>query len=275
MILIYAGEPITPSTVRLLASSHWVTGYHNDDPFGPWGTQRRFLFYRQSLPYYNSHHAFRQVNVGEYQRSGCSRVKLLQHFYLPWLHHPASVTERERDEIGADVIFAGNGAVGGRRVKYLAALIKEGIQVRIYGGAETWHRTLPRWALRSLPPIFVVSGIDYVKVLCSAKICPVFFNPYNRDQYTVRSFEIPACGAFMLSERTDAMQELFTEGCEAVYFDSEAEFVIAVCHYLENPEERLRIAEAGRKRCLNSGYDVISRMRQWFSDIEEWMRDTE
>ena len=41
------------------------------------------------------------------------------------------------------------------------------------------------------------------------------------------------------------------------------ELVEKVRMLLNQPEKRKAIAKAGHKRCLSSGYDVVSRMRVW------------
>ena len=84
---------------------------------------------------------------------------------------------------------------------------------------------------------------------------------------TQRSIEIPACGGFMLAEQTDEHLELFEEGKEVEFFENENELLDKINYYLSHPEERKKIAAAGRKRCLKSGYSNQDRMNEMFAHI--------
>ena len=70
-----------------------------------------------------------------------------------------------------------------------------------------------------------IYGEDYVKGLCATRINLCFLRKINRDLQTDRTMEIPACGAFMLAERTDEHLRLFAEGKEAAHFDSNEELL--------------------------------------------------
>ena len=65
--------------------------------------------------------------------------------------------------------------------------------------------------------IQAVRGVEYAKALSGAKMCLAFLSKLNRDTYTRRCFEIPACGRVLLCERTADMQGLLREGDEAVW----------------------------------------------------------
>jgi spore maturation protein CgeB len=75
----------------------------------------------------------------------------------------------------------------------------------------------------------------------------------------------------MLAERTSEHLEMFEEGEEAEFFDSHAELIEKVKFYLKNEPERRRIAQAGRERCLRSGYSNHERLKEIMRNIEEYM----
>jgi spore maturation protein CgeB len=78
--------------------------------------------------------------------------------------------------------------------------------------------------------------------------------PRRKDLQTTRSIEIPACGAFRLAERTNEHLELFSEGKEVEIYETNKELLEKVTCYLIHEQERQRIAQAGRERCIRSGY---------------------
>ena len=93
-------------------------------------------------------------------------------------------------------------------------------------------------------------GLDYVRVLASAKIGLGLLCKKYPDQFTTRSFEVPGAGAMLIAERTEAHQELFIEGVEAEYFSTIDEMKEKLKFYLVNESARLKIAAAGQARCL-------------------------
>ena len=100
------------------------------------------------------------------------------------------------------------------------------------------------------------------EVLRSYKIALGLLSHANRDRHTSRSFEIPACGGFMLAERTAEHQHFFAEDREAVYFDTFDEMMDKIRYYLRDDAARTRIAAAGHRRCLESGYRYVDRARE-------------
>ena len=85
----------------------------------------------------------------------------------------------------------------------------------------------------------------------------------------MRSFEQPACGAFSLVTRTDALLEIFTEGENVECFDSVAEAREKIRYYLTHETERQKIAAAGYKLVIEGGHTYLDRARQ----LIEWMND--
>ena len=84
-----------------------------------------------------------------------------------------------------------------------------------------------------------------------------------------RVFDVPACGAFLLTDYRAQMERLFEPGKEVAVYGDPEEIPDLVSHYLAHPEERTRIALAARKRVL-AEHTYVTRMGQ----LLETMRTT-
>lgn len=65
-----------------------------------------------------------------------------------------------------------------------------------------------------------------------------------------RVFDVPCCGAFLLTDYRRQMEELFEPGREIVYYNHPDEIPGLVEIYMNAPEKRERISRAARKRVL-------------------------
>jgi spore maturation protein CgeB len=105
-------------------------------------------------------------------------------------------------------------------------------------------------------------GDDYARAICAFDINLCFLRKCNRDRQTTRSIEIPACGAFMLAERTDEHLRLFEEGKEAEFFSTEGELLDKTRYYLEHGDSRRNIAARGIQRCVRDAYSYPERLQK-------------
>ena len=175
------------------------------------------------------------------------------------------LTSAEQRRWGSDILFVGHWEP--KREADIAALIQAGLPVRVIGNYWHWRRGR-RW--RVIKPYFdpqPVWGADYARALCAGKIILCFYSTWNHDTSSSRTFEIPACGRFMLCERNHENIHFFVEGKEADYFSSPEELIAKARYYLEHADEREQIAQAGLERCRRSGYDYVSRLRWMLEKI--------
>lgn len=94
----------------------------------------------------------------------------------------------------------------------------------------------------------------YTEVPFFYNACSVNFNATSRQMKQAvnqRVFDVPACGAFLLTDNQEAIHELFDVGKEITVFTEVDEIPDIVRHYLRHPEERKRIAMKGRQRILS------------------------
>jgi spore maturation protein CgeB len=89
---------------------------------------------------------------------------------------------------------------------------------------------------------------------------PLFYNlckiNFNATSYQMgaavnqRVFDVPACGAFLLTDHQEALEEAFDIGREVIVFEDPEEIPDLVRFYLDNPQKRQAIAASGRERVL-------------------------
>jgi len=197
--------------------------------------------------------------------NGARHADVLLPYFLPWQDRPVELSPTDQDRFATDVVFVGHYEPDGREHS-VRALVGAGIQLKIWGG-RYWNREVLGDLYDRLQPIELAEGDEYAKALCGAKVCLAFLSKLNRDTYTRRCFEIPACGRVMLAERTDDLLRLFKEDEEACFFSSNEELVKKARWLIANKANRDRIAEAGFRRVWADGHDLGSRAKEFVGRI--------
>ena len=205
----------------------------------------------------------KRSNTALLAAAGARRVLLSGNAFDPVLHRPLVPTPAEQAALGADVSFIGRWEPD--RERLLDAVAALPVRLRVRGPG--WERVRSR-LLRPCCEPGAVYGDDYVKAIATAKVNLGLLSITAGDAITQRSIELPACGAFMLAERTGEHRLHFVDGEEAVFFEGTDDLVRKVGHWVAADTERARIAGAGRARCLRSGYAYDDRLREVLEVLE-------
>lgn len=72
----------------------------------------------------------------------------------------------------------------------------------------------------------------------------------QRRQIKGRTFEVPACGGFLLTGDADNLRDYYVDGKEIVIFKNKADLAEKCKYYLAHENERLAIAKAGYERTI-------------------------
>lgn len=264
VLWIDKGLSVSPQTLREVKdTTHrpYIVAYSTDDMMQVHNQSKNYL---RCVPLYDLHVTTNTYNTNELRVIGAQETLFVPNGYAPHLHRPMTLSGEDFQEWGTSVGFVGTYEL--ERYEYLYRLAQSGIKVVIRGN---------KWGdIKANHPNLIISsgpiwGADYTKAICSTDINLCFLRKRNRDLQTLRSFEIPASGGFMMAERTLAHREAFVEGAEAEFFSSKDELVDKVRYYLAHERDRLRISAAGHQRCINSGYSNHSRMGRVVDRIKE------
>jgi hypothetical protein len=269
---------LQPATLRKLRQSGVVTvDYVIDNPFGP----RRdpgWRLYRRTIPLFDLIGVQRDVSIADYRRKGAREVVRIRTSYEPTVHFPPPVAPAAVYQAAAPAAVYQTGAPAAvlqarwsdsdrdRRVSFigtpydnrgdfLTRLWRAGAPVDVSGSRPHWQAALPPDAFAAIFRHGELKGAAYREAIWRSRINLAFVTHSNRDQVAHKSFEIAACGGFLLAERTPEHLACFREDEEAVFFSDFEECRAKIDRYLNDEPARARIAAAGQRRAQSSGYD--------------------
>jgi spore maturation protein CgeB len=248
-----------PSTLAFARSRGCAIVHYNTDDL--LGRHARSWLLRRGLPRYDLYLTTNRHNVGEVRR-----LYGVTAFRVGMGHDPALLDLRptpRRDT--AAVVYVGHWEP--HTEQGLLALRAAGIEVGVWG--YNWFKARDR-ALRQAR---FLPHAAYTATLAGSTIALGFLSRWNRNDSTMRSFEIPALGLFLLAERTPEHEFLYGDGAAAALFSTPAELVEKARHYLAHPDEREAVAAAGHARVKAAGYSWTDHMRREWPLVERVLAD--
>jgi hypothetical protein len=260
LICVIKGLDVRRSTIEAARAANKgarIVLWTPDDQALPHNQSATFL---EAVPAYDMVFTTKSNNVKyrEFEKLGFRQVAFLYQAYSEHDHFPLRTGVSQYE---GKVIFIGYAEE--KRFDFMNSLAEHGVRIEVFGNG--WNKLT--YARRRHANLILhrrpLLGRDYAEALSNAAIDLCFLREKNRDLHTSRSFEIPACGGFMLAERTSEHETLFSEGREAEFFGSKEELLEKVRYYLDHPEERTVIAANGYRRTRADGYSyhhMVERM---------------
>ena len=241
---------VNPSCVLVSVSEDDMIAKHNYS-----------AYYAECLPLYDIVFTTKTYNIEELKDAGAQKVLFFQDSFAEDTHFPLT----DHDKVEAKIFpVSFVGTFESERAESVLYLANHGVQVHIFGnGWDAMAGRNDNLIIYGRP----VYADEYRLVINQSLINLGFLRKINRDVVTNRSIEIPACGAFMLAERTDRHLSLFQEGTEAEFFSSNKELLNKVQGYLSDPQKAITAGRNAYKRCNKSKYDMRSGVQKMLHQI--------
>ena len=181
-------------------------------------------------------------------------------------YNPKVYKKKEVGQYIHDVVFVGGVAnIHSNRWDFLEALFERYDGFAFYG-----------YGVESVPPKYSfvdkykgdVWSYAYTDVLNQSKIAVnLMLDSYHELSSGVnqRTFEIAACGAFQLCEHTDNLKKFFVLGEDVETFKNVEEMFKKIDYYLDNEDERKKIALNGHEKARP--YNYYNQMKYVFENV--------
>ncbi len=224
--------------------------YLTDDP---WNPALRASWFLRALAQYDRVFSPRQSNLEALRNLGCPAVSYLPFAYSPSKHLAPPAHAAQAAAPASDIVFAGG--ADRDRVPTIAALIAAGFRLALYGGY--WNRypeTRPYdLGQADLPTLR--------QAVAAARIALCLVRRANGDGHVMRTFEIPAMGACMLTEDTEEHRAIFgPEGEAVLYFASIPEMVEKARWLVAHEDDRCRLAASAHARIVGGRNTYADRL---------------
>lgn len=258
VMLTVKGGHITTDTVRALRRMGVRTvNFWPDFEFEHVG------FGRDMLTAYNLVVTTKSYHV-DYLRGlmGEGRYAFIHHGYSPIPHRlittPATGKDYERD-----IIYVGNHSK--HKFNWLLNVANEHADKSFLVVGDRWAEAAKGTALEQFVLGYAVTGDLYAELIGTSRInIALHFGTVREagweDWVSTRTFEIPACGGFMLHIDNAEVRGLYDVPSEIDTFATPAELNAKIAHYLAHPEERRAIADRGHARAVPA-YSLDARAR--------------
>jgi spore maturation protein CgeB len=219
----------------------------------PWNTAHSSTWFHESLPHYDLLLTPRKANISQLNDFSKTRVDYLPFAYNPEVHfEEMDISETEQKELESDIMFFGG--ADSDRIPFIHKLIRHGFKINLFGGY--WERdNLTRPFSRGIVPLKTLR-----KAIKVSKICLNLVRRANRDGHVMRTFEIPAMGGCLLTEKTEEHLAIFGDRSVKM-FVTEKDLLQEVETLLSSPELRKQTTLEGRKKILSSKNTYADRLQ--------------
>ncbi|MFC1938015.1 glycosyltransferase [Chloroflexota bacterium] len=259
VVLVSKGEIIYPDTIRRIRKEigSKTINWTFDDPA---------LFnslHAKIMPAYDYVFTNSQECVPLYNKLGIDKVKFLPYGCDPSIHKFVSLSESELEYYGSDIYLPAS--MDSKRVEVLTALST--LNLRIKTSGPGWDRLPAGHPLRKYWIRRLTHVTDYIKALNAAKIgLNLQKTALALTATTDRLWEITGCGTILFTEYVSGLESFFEIGSEVVCFHDTQELRELIDYYLDNPEERQKIARKGQERC-HRDHSIKNRVSEILSYI--------
>jgi spore maturation protein CgeB len=146
------------------------------------------------------------------------------------------------------------------REELLSALLKENIPVALAG--KNWKAFVKDH--KDFPLTYLGDGLfseAYANSISESAIGLGLVSKRFPELHTTRTFEIPACGTLLVTERNKETSSFFKED-EVIFYSSMGELVSKIKFYLNQEEELKKMTKKAVKRVNEFGFDYQSQLKK-------------
>jgi len=254
-------RPKILNELRLLASHPLLISFQDDNPWGErHGDKWMWKNYFNVAPLFDLHLIKRESDIMNLTQLGAKEFRLWKHGVYSPLFRPLAEPAIKKYPVS----FVGTCIDG--RVELIEYLLINNIDIHVFGNRWSQRSNLPkRYPANFHPP---VEGEEYASVIHHSQVCLGLVSHSNKDEWTMRTYEVPGSAGLLLAERTSVHQTLFEEGKEMAFFLTKDECVEKLHNLLADPKLCFDMGRQAYQKCKDSRFTLEEEMQHLLNEIK-------
>jgi len=229
---------------KMTSNCLWIN-INPDDPYNLASRGASNFNVIESLSFFDAYCIWSHTIENMLLSDGCKRV-----IYLPFGYDTSFHVNQENIKQGINEQISFIGTWDKEREAFLSQLAC--YNINIYG--NRWKRAAKKFPLQEKVTYTDVFGKEMISIMASSAICLNLLRPQNRGSHNMRTFEIPAMGGLMLTNRTEEQQEFFPENEACYMYGSMDELKGKIDCILANRQEADRVRARGMELVQSHSY---------------------
>jgi spore maturation protein CgeB len=236
IVILFNLAGLSEPDIRLLSQIQNVrlVGYFSDSPFGMPPKERGLVF--KCLPLFQTVVTFARGLVPVFYQFGAKQVLRIPFGYCRYTHlaNPREVAVSASNR----VYYFGTWTPSIE--PWLEHLLSFDLAIEGTHWKNARNRELKRLGAKRHPAM----GAEMRRAVRDAAVVVNFVRAQHGCFHSMKTFELPAMGACVVSNRTEEQLEFFRENVDMMFFDTPEEMVDKVRYLLANPDitQRMRIS---------------------------------
>lgn len=260
LIFLIKAESITASTLAFLQSHIRckMINFYPDNPFVLWNGNSKAEVLK-SLPLYTCFLSWSRILNSALESAGCNHVCSFPFAYDKNLF---SSSAHHTPYYVRDLCFIGTWEP--EREQWLTHIATHlpSINLAIWG--NEWHKHCKNQQLKKYIHGPAIYNQEMITAFQTSKIVLNFIRKQNITSHNMRTFEVPASNAFLLTQRTvDQAEFFFKEGESVACFSTPEELIQKIRFYLNHEDKRLHLQRNGFEKAQE--YSLSQQLKNYFN----------
>ncbi len=264
-IFLLKAESVFAATIAQLKKqlSCRIINFYPDNPFTIWNGNSNTEVLK-SLPLLDCFLSWSTMLAPALTSAGCHHVCSFPFAYDEKIFDPAlEFQPATLVPYASDVCFVGTWEP--ERETWLVYLIQQLPQLDLAIWGNLWKEKCSNQTVKKHVRGNALYNQEMIKAFRAAKIVLNFIRTQNMTAHNMRTFEVPASNAFLLTEYTNEQANIFfTERESVVCFKNRDELVNNVTFYMQHPDKRMHITQ--KSNDIVKAFALTKQLKNYFKN---------